>query len=346
MRYPVRLALSGARLRHKRAHGLLVRDFVAWLRVEFLGAAAGSGLLAALTAPRSVPELVDDLGVTDEGLLTALLEVGRATGELACRHGRWRLAGLRARAMVDPAVDGLAALPEEAVAYGADVYRRLGDRLRAAPPGDYLAAYGPLVARTSRVAEPIFGPLLADVVVRRGARRVLEVGCGSGVNLRHVARAAPGTTGLGVDVDPDVVALARRELAAWGLDGRFSVAEADVRSVADGPDGELGGGLGGPWDLVLLVQNVYYFAGADLIDVLRRLRRRLAPAGALLVATAVRGTGDPAAAHLDVVLRSTAGITGLPTVGELRADLRAAGFGTVEVRRLAPLQPLRALVAW
>jgi hypothetical protein len=95
---------------------------------------------------------------------------------------------------------------------------------------------------------------------------------------------------------------------------------------------------------VLLMQNIYYFAGDDRIDLLARTRA-LAPDGAVLVATAVAGTGDPAAAHLDLVLRSTAGNTGLPTVDELRTDLAAAGFGTVDERRLAPWQPLRALVA-
>ncbi|HET6953799.1 MAG TPA: methyltransferase domain-containing protein [Acidimicrobiales bacterium] len=337
MRYPVRLALSGLRLRHKRAHGLLVRDFVSWLRVEFLGAAAGTGLLAALATPRTAGELADELDVADAGLLVALLEVGRATGELDCRRGRWRLAGVRSRALVDPAVDGLAALPEEAVSYGADVYRRLGDRLAGAPRGDYLATCGEVVARTSRVAEPIFGPLLADLVRTREARSVLEVGCGSGVNLRHVAEASPHVTGTGLDVDPGVVALARRELAAWGLAGRISVREADVRALPDD--------LARPWDLVLLMQNIYYFGEGERTDLLSRLHR-LVPHGALVVATAVRGTGDPAAAHLDLVLRSTAGNTPLPTVDELRSDLRVAGFRAVEVRRLAPFQPLRALVAW
>ena len=337
MRYSVDLALSGFRLRHKRAHGLLARDFVSWLRVELLGTAAATGVLAALVEPRTVDELADELGVTDPALLDALLRVGESVGELAADgRGRWRLAGVRARAMVDPAVDGLAALPEEAVVYGTDVYRRLGDRLAGAAPGDYLDAHGELVARTSRVAEPIFGPLVADVVRARGPLRVLEVGCGSGVNLRHVAGASPLASGAGLDVDASVVALARRNLSAWGVGDRFAVHEGDVRRPPSG--------LAGPWDLVLLMQNIYYFAGDDRIDVLARVRA-LAPDGAVLVATAVAGTGDPVAAHLDLVLRSTAGITGLPTVDDLRTDLVAAGFGTVDERRLAPWQPLRALVA-
>jgi SAM-dependent methyltransferase len=335
--YAVDLALSGFRLRHKRAHALLARDFVSWLRVEFLGTAARAGVLEALLEPRTVDELAGTVGASNAGLLEALLRAGESVGEVARDgDGRWRLAGVRARAMVDPGVDGLAALPEEAVAYGSDVYRRLGERMRGAAAGDYLDTHGELVARTSRVAEPVLGPLVTDVVRRRGARRVLDVGCGSGVNLRHVAAASPTATGAGIDVDPSVVALARRSLAAWGLADRFAVHEADVRDLPDLP---------GPWDLVLLLQNVYYFDGADRTELLRRLRWLASPGGAVLVATAVPDARDPAAAHLDVVLRSTAGNTPLPTVAELRADLTAAGFNHVEVRHLAPVQPLRAILA-
>jgi 4-hydroxy-2,2'-bipyrrole-5-carbaldehyde O-methyltransferase len=336
VRYSVELALSGFHLRHKRAHGLLVRDFVSWLRVEFLGTAAATGVLAALVEPRTVDDLAAELGVTDPGLLGSLLAVGESVGELRADGGRWRLAGVRARAMVDPTVDGLAALPEEAVLYGTDVYRHLGDRLTGAPAGDYLAAHGELVARTSRVAEPIFGALIADLVRARRPGRVLDVGCGSGVNLRHVGDASPAVTGAGIDVDAAVVGLARRNLAGWGLGDRFTARQADVR--------HLPGDLVGPWDLVLLFQNIYYFADDDRTGLLTRLRT-LAPDGAVVVATAVSGTGDPAAAHLDVVLRSTLGNTPLPTVDELRTDLDAAGFARVEERRLAPLQPLRAFVA-
>ena len=92
------------------------------------------------------------------------------------------------------------------------------------------------------------------------------------------------------------------------------------------------------------MQNIYYFDHEHRAGLLRAIRG-LAPDGTVVVATAVAGTGDPAAAHLDVVLRSTAGNTPLPTVDGLRADLTAAGFATIEDRRLAPRQPLRALVA-
>ena len=233
VRYPVDLALEGFHLRHKRAHALLARDFVSWLRIEFLGTAAATGVLAALAEPRSEEELTAELGVTDPALLGALLRLGESVGELSLAHGRWGLRGLRARAMVDPAVDGLAALPEEAVLYGTDVYRRLGDRLAGEPQGDYLREHGELVARTSRLVEPLLGPLVADVVRAYRPARVLEVGCGSGVNLRHVARASAEVTGVGLDIDPDSAALAERNLAGWSLADRFTIHVGDVRELSD-----------------------------------------------------------------------------------------------------------------
>jgi SAM-dependent methyltransferase len=331
------VALSAFHLRHKRAHGLLARDFVSWLRVEFLGTAAATGVLAALVRARTVDELATALGVTDAGLLEALLRVGESVGELRRdRRGRWRLAGVRVRAMVDPEVDGLAALPEEAVLYGTDVYRRLGDRLGGAPAGDYLPQHGELVARTSRVAEPIFGPLIADLVRADRPRCILDAGCGSGVNLRHAGAASPRLTGAGIDVDAEVVRLAGRNLAAWGLADRFTARQADVCDLPHD--------LAGPWDLVLLFQNIYYFSPAERPGLLEALRA-LAPDGSVVVASAVAGTGDPAAAHLDLVLQSTAGNTPLPTVAEVRRDLTDAGFTSIDERRLVPLQPLRAFIA-
>ena len=336
MRYSVRLVRSGLRLPHKRAHALLARDFVAWLRVEFLGAAAGAGVLTALRTPHTVDDLACELAVSDAGLLMSLLEVGRSVGELSRSGDRWRMIGLRSRAMVDPAVDGLAALPEEATEYGSEVYRRLRQRLQGAPPGDYLADYAELVARTSRVAEPILAPFVADVSGDCRPRRVLDVGCGSGIYLSHVATTAPGATGAGVDMSDEVVDLARRNLAAWHLDRRFTVEMADIRSLPPH--------LSGPWDLVLALQNVYYFGPGDRVGTLARLRA-LAPGGTVALATAVAGTGDPAAAHLDVVLRSTVGSVGLPTPAEMHEALTEAGFASVEERRLAPWQPLRGFVA-
>ena len=84
-----------------------------------------------------------------------------------------------------------------------------------------------------------------------------------------------------------------------------------------------------------VAQNIYYFAPGDQPALLARLRG----------ADAGRHGGprhrggwdqraDPAAAHLDLVLRSTVGSVGLPTGEKMVAALVEAGFARVE--QLAP----------
>jgi SAM-dependent methyltransferase len=336
VRYSVDLAGNVLRTPHKVTQGLIARDLLSWVRVEFLGTASGLGLLEALGQPRTEVELASELGVSNDGLLRALLDLGAALGELQRSEDRWALHGSRAKALVDPAVEGLAGLVEEAATYDADVYRALRGRLRGEPSGDYLPDIGPVVARASRAAEPVLAALVRNLVHRLQPRRVLDVGCGTGVYLRHAAEASPRLAGVGIEIDPGVVEVARRNVTTWGLTDRVEVYQADLRTLP--PE------LQGPWDLILLFQNIYYFPTEERRAVLARLRK-LAPNGVVAVATVVASASDPIAAHLDLVLRSTAGNYPLPSATEVPAALRAAGYATIDERSLAPGQPLRAFIA-
>lgn len=336
MPYRLDVALGALRLPHKLAQTMLLRDIRTWVRVEFLGAAADAGVLAALAEPRTEDQLAERLGVVDRELLRSLLELGDAVGERRRDGERWRLRGRRARALANPALDGMAGMLEESITYDADVYGRLRRRLHGEPPGNYLEEAAELVARASRLSEFLLGPFVRDHVRRTRPTRVLDVGCGSAVYLRAVASASPSATGAGVDIKADVVAAARRNLVAWGIADRFNVHQADLRALPEE--------LAGPWDLVFLFQNIYYFAPDERAGVLSELRL-LAPTGILVVATIIAESRNPLAAHLDVVLRSTQGNYGLPTPASIHQSLRDAGFSTVAERQLAPLQPMRAFVA-
>jgi 4-hydroxy-2,2'-bipyrrole-5-carbaldehyde O-methyltransferase len=82
-------------------------------------------------------------------------------------------------------------------------------------------------AADQQVAQP-----LQSLVAERHPRRVLDVGCGTGVYLAHAATAGDlQLTGLGVDLDATVVGLARQRLADAGLAERFEVRQADIRAV-------------------------------------------------------------------------------------------------------------------
>jgi SAM-dependent methyltransferase len=228
------------------------------------------------------------------------------------------------------------AMVAEAVGYDAAVYAGLAGHLRGAPPGDYLDTTGAVIARASRLVEPVLGPWLRSLVVERRPRRVLDVGCGTGVYLIHAATAGdPQLTGLGVDLDATVVGLARQRLADAGLAERFQVRQADIRAV------EL---TAASFDLVLLLQNIYYFAEDERPDLLRRLHGLLAPGGALLLASLFAGR-SLAAAHYDLLFRATAGCGPLPRRQELDRQLHDAGFTTTRWVQLIPLGSFHAVLA-
>ena len=61
--------------------------------------------------------------------------------------------------------------------------------------------------------------LLAAAIPARPGDRVLEAGTGAGAGLMCLAARVPGITGIGVELDPAMADLARRNVAANGLPG-------------------------------------------------------------------------------------------------------------------------------
>jgi SAM-dependent methyltransferase len=318
------------------AQGLVLRDLQSFVRVHYLYAAANTGLLRALRRPATMRELVHDLHVKRPTLLEGLLALGVALGELSVRDGVYRLRGVRSKVLVGKRGDPLVASIEEYATYHSSVYRELGARLRGAPLGNYLRETGDMIARSSRVLEPFAAEFVRMTVENRGPVRILEVGCGSGVYLRHAALANPQASGVGIDLQPDVVKLAAHNLARWGLDARFTVIQADIRR----PPVD----LARPFDLATLYNNIYYFIPEERPTLFKALRDRLAPGGRLALISAMQGA-SVATNDLDLVLRSTAGCTALPTVAELSAQLMESGFRSVKETSLVPFESLYGLVA-
>lgn len=300
----------------RAARALALRDLEAWLRMQFLGVASRTGIADALHGHPTLEEVAARAEVADIELLESFLAVGIALGELRERAGRYHVRGRRLRAVVGEARD-VRGLVEEVVAYDGPIYANLGAHLRGAPPSDYVEGVGRAVAEASRLAEPVLAPVVQAVVREVRPASVLDVGCGSGVYLRHVRQAAPEASVLGIDVNPEVVAATpgARCLDLFEVVGRF--------------------------DLVLLLQNVYYWPPEERPRVFARLRE-LAPVA--VVATAVR-RGQAFNHHLDLVLRVTRGNWRLPTEDELEEGLRAAGFSSVEVVEPVPATGLVVAVA-
>src|SRR5512138_2264992 len=71
--------------------------------------------------------------------------------------------------------------------------------------------------------------LLAAACDARPGARVLEAGCGAGAALLAAAARRPQTLFVGLERDPQALALARENVTLNDLDDRVSVLEADVQ---------------------------------------------------------------------------------------------------------------------
>lgn len=314
----------------------LRRDLKSFVRVNFLYAALESGLLAALREPASKDEAAKKLQVTRPDLLEAFLGLGVALGELACDRGQYRIVGRRSRALAALEGDPLAAWLQESVPYHGSVYVHLADRLKGDPLGDYLSGRGTLIARSSRMIEPFMAAFVDGIVRATRPRRLLEIGCGSGVYLRYAAAASSQLTGIAIDIQADVVDQARSNLADWGIADRFQVMAANVLS----PPPE----LTGPFDMITLYNNVYYFPVDKREALFRTLRSWMCPRGSLALVSVMQDDGVESR-NFDVVLRSTQGCAPLPELETTAGQLAASGFESIQRMSLAPGSWLYGLLA-
>ncbi|MGY1640068.1 methyltransferase domain-containing protein [Geodermatophilus sp. SYSU D00703] len=290
-----------------RARLRATREGQTAVRLHLVGAAVETGLLDALTDGRaSSDDLVRRTGTADPELFAAFLRVVAAAGLVRGNDTAWELTRA-GRAVVRD--DLVRATYEAFSGFHTGVYRELRTQLVGGPPR-------------------------RDVAERR-PRRVLDVGCGAGLELAAMLAAAPAAVGVGVDVDAGAVALAGRTLARRGLDERAEVLRADVR--------ELGGRVD-PVDLALLANVVYYVPAAERVALLRAVAGLLVPGGVLVVVTTV-ATPHLFSRHFDLLLRAQEGAMELPDAGALLTELTAAGLRPQPPRRLAPGTPLVAVVA-
>ena len=323
---------SLARVPDRAAHGLLVKDLDTWIRLEFLGVMARTGVAEALRRPRTLDELFQETGLADADLLEAVLALGVSLREVRFRHGRYHARGRRLRAITGSSPD-LRGVVAELVVYGNPAYAAMGSHLRGAPAVAYDADCGDVIAASSRIAEPILGPAVRAIARHESPQRVLDIGCGSGAYLRHMLEAAAAATGLGIDRDAGAIRVASDLLDPLRTRGRCELRQGDIEELA----ADLG-----DFNLVTLLNNIYYWSPERRCETLRTIRRVIAPDGVLMVATATTD-GHAFNRHLDLMLRVTASSHRLPTREEVRADLATAGY--VDIETIQPVPTTGLLIA-
>ncbi|MEI4487211.1 peptide chain release factor N(5)-glutamine methyltransferase [Frigidibacter sp. MR17.14] len=254
---------------------------------------------------------------------------------------RAALPGLSAAGIEDPARDarrlmahalGVAAerislhmgddlTPMQAAAFAA----HLEERLRRRPVSQITGArlfYG----RSFRVTRDTLDPRpeteeLVSEALSAPFGRVLDLGTGTGCILLTLLAERPGTSGLGLDLSPAALEVARGNAAALGLDGRAEFGLSDWFAAVQG-------------EFDLIVSNPPYIAADEMAGLAPEVRdwepaMALTPGGDGL--DAYRAIAAGALAHLAPGGRLMVEIG--PTQGQAVASLfRAAGLDVTAIR--------------
>ncbi|MBS1676955.1 MAG: methyltransferase domain-containing protein [Actinobacteria bacterium] len=175
-----------------------------------------------------------------------------------------------------------------------------------------------------------FEGLLADAAAARGAKRVLDVGCGAGAATVAIARRlGPGATCTGVDISAAMIAAAKERVAYDENPPRFLLADAAAHSFE-----------AGEFDLLVSRFGVMFFT--DPAAAFARLREAIAAGGGLRFIAwrtpeenPFLTTGAQAAAHLlpemAPRLPGAPGPFAFAEAGRIGEILAAAGWARIEV---------------
>lgn len=155
---------------------------------------------------------------------------------------------------------------------------------------------------------------------RRPGYAILDVGCGTGVNLLEAARwFAPTRYLCGIDISPGMVEVARTKAAMFGVPAQFTVADAEQLPYPDGS-----------FDLVICNSVFHWFK--DRAAALREMYRVLRPGGQLVLICAAAPGFREWFGLVDQIMHAAFGQPGLsavpalPSVFEVGSLMQASGF--------------------
>lgn len=296
-------------------------------KLTYLAAAGECGLLTKLSSgPATLDSLAAFYAVDTRGreALEAWLQFGVRLQLLSLGSRGYALRGL-ARKLAQPENDPTLAMVEEVVGLHHKLITATIPKLRAGELFSLADQDGELIARSSRILEAFQDEIIRSTFPARGALRLLEIGCGSGVYLRYAAETNPSLTAIGLELQSEVAEVARTNLRSWGLESRVKIETADIREKR--PDE--------PFDIATLYNNIYYFPVDERVMLLKHIGSFLKPDGFLLLTTCCQG-GSLGTEALNLWGAATRGAGRLPAEDEMVAQLREAGYGTVKAKSLLP----------
>lgn len=312
------------RLRPLLSIGAALKPFY---KLTFLAAAGESGLLSLLAhGPVTFESIAAHVCAQGQGreALEAWLQMGVRLKLLTLGGGGYALRGVAA-ALARPENDAAVAMVEEVVGLHHELIAETLPKVRGGDLFTLADQDGELIARSSRILEAFQADAIQRTFPKQGSTRLLEIGCGSGVYLKHAGAANPALTAVGVELQPAVAEAARTNLRNWGLEGRVSVETGDIREKTPS---EL-------FDIATLYNNIYYFPVEERAALLKHIAGFLKPRGFLLLTTCCKG-GSLGSEALNLWGAATAGCGRLPSEDELVGQLQEAGYRSVRAMNLLP----------
>jgi SAM-dependent methyltransferase len=308
--------------------GLLQRINEAVLLVGALRAAAGADLFRQVeAAPLDAAAAAAACGLDERGA-RRLLAVLSSLGVLTCdQAGRYRCA-LPGVAHLERMLLLVDFLPETI---------RTGRPLVA---GDTAAVAGNFYAEGVRLLDVLYREATercADHLARPGLR-ILELGAGTAVWSRAIARRQPDVQVTVVDLPP-VVETTRQAVAGDGLQERYAFVAADLFTGAWPADGS--------FDLVLVPNLCHLFGPEQNAWLLAQASLALRPGGRLAVIDVLAdGRPDASVALYDLGLLTRTATGQAYSFGTFAGWLRTCGLKAVVRHELGGRPPLTVVEAF
>jgi len=173
----------------------------------------------------------------------------------------------------EPVFSRLEAIVTGAVSYGKDLTR----------------SHEEMVRGLTALEDKMMGTV-TDAVIRVGARKVLDLGCGSARMISRMCEVDPGIHTVGVDRDPGSCAVARETVQLRGLADRMQIVEGDAFEVTMLPADVLAGV--DTVTVMFLLHEVLRQRGRDgTVRLLTEIADLVGPQGRLIMVE-VSGTVD------------------------------------------------------